>query len=52
MNIKLIIRLNFYLFLYFKNVFLYYFDVLIQKIIFKNKKYYFNIFINKIYFKK
>jgi hypothetical protein len=33
-------------------VFLDYFDVLISKIIFKNKKiYYFNTFINKKYFK-
>jgi hypothetical protein len=31
----------------------YYFDdVLMLKIIFKNKKYYFNIFLNKKYFKK
>jgi hypothetical protein len=30
----------------------YYFDVLILKIIFKNKKYYFNIFVNIKYFKK
>ena len=30
-------------------IFLNYFDVLILKIIFKNKKYYFNIFLNKKY---
>jgi hypothetical protein len=33
-------------------MFLNYFDVLILKIIFKNKKYYFNIFLNKKYFFK
>jgi hypothetical protein len=33
-------------------MFLYYFNALILKIIFKNKKYYFNIFLNKKYFKK
>jgi len=33
-------------------MFLYRFDVLMQKIILKNKKIYFNIFLNKIYFKK
>ena len=31
-------------------MFLNYFDVLILKIIFKNKKYYFNTFLNKKYF--
>jgi hypothetical protein len=33
-------------------MFLNYFDVLILKIIFKNKKYYFNIFLNNISFFK
>jgi hypothetical protein len=33
-------------------MFLDYFNILILKIIFKNKKYYFNIFLNKNYFKK
>jgi len=33
-------------------MFLNYFDVLILKIIFKNKKYYWYIFLNKKYFKK
>jgi hypothetical protein len=39
-------------FFYLKNIFLYRFDVLILKIIFKIfKKNYFNIFLNKKYFK-
>jgi hypothetical protein len=32
-------------------IFLNYFNILILKIFFKNKKYYFNIFFNKKYFK-
>jgi len=32
-------------------MFSHHFNVLILKIIFKNKKYYFNIFLNKKYFK-
>jgi hypothetical protein len=33
-------------------MFLNYFDMLISKIIFKNKKYYFEIFTTKTHFKK
>jgi hypothetical protein len=44
-------KLN-YFYIYFL-IFSYYFDMLMSKIIFKNKKkYYFNIFSSKKYFKK
>ena len=42
-------KIKLFYILYFKLIFLNYFDVLILKIIFK--KYYFNIFSNKKYFK-